>query len=60
MDIGGTFLRVVFVVLAEGKVTTRQKKYLIDDGLKVGEAQALFGACTTFLGHSSGVVSSDD
>jgi hypothetical protein len=43
LDIGGTFLRVVFVILAEGQVTMQQKKYTIDDELKVGEGQVLFG-----------------
>ncbi|KAF9359054.1 glucokinase [Mortierella sp. NVP85] len=42
LDIGGTFLRVVFVILAEGQVTMQQKKYTIDDELKVGEGRLLF------------------
>ncbi|KAF9320419.1 hexokinase A [Podila horticola] len=45
LDVGGTFLRVAFVeLLGQGKFDTRQKKYLIDEGLKVGEATLLFAA----------------
>ncbi|KAG0005879.1 glucokinase [Modicella reniformis] len=42
LDIGGTFLRVVFVVLTNGQVTKQQKKYSIDEDLKVGETKVLF------------------
>ncbi|KAF9379267.1 glucokinase [Podila verticillata] len=43
LDLGGTFLRVVFVeLLGQGKFNTRQKKYRVDEGLKVGEATVLF------------------
>ncbi|KAG0299171.1 glucokinase [Dissophora globulifera] len=43
MDIGGTYLRVVSVVLeGQSQVKTLQKKYKIDEHLKVGEAKALF------------------
>ncbi|KAI9240511.1 MAG: hexokinase-domain-containing protein [Podila humilis] len=43
LDLGGTFLRVVFVeLLGQGKFNARQKKYRVDEGLKVGEATVLF------------------
>ncbi|KAG0021380.1 glucokinase [Podila clonocystis] len=43
LDIGGTFLRVVFVeLLGQGKFNVRQKKYRIDECLKVAEATLLF------------------
>lgn len=53
LDLGGTFLRVVFVeLLGQGKFNTRQKKYRVDEGLKVGEATVLFGEALYFSNQS--------
>ncbi|KAF9329048.1 glucokinase [Podila minutissima] len=58
LDVGGTFLRVVFVeLLGQGKFNARHKKYRIDEGLKVGEATLLFAALIndtvgTLLAHA--------
>lgn len=49
LDLGGTFLRVVLVeLLGQGKFNTRQKKFQVDEGLKVGDATVLFGEALFF------------
>ncbi|KAG0097333.1 glucokinase [Podila epicladia] len=43
LDVGGTFLRVVFVeLLGQGRFNALHKKYRIDERLKVGKATLLF------------------
>ncbi|KAI1312999.1 glucokinase [Mortierella claussenii] len=43
LDIGGTYLRVVAVALmGQGQVKMQQKKYTIEEELKMGEAKLLF------------------